>query len=138
MKTFFKVNLARLNADFAETVGSSFANFFCPVLYKDEETELCQGHIINAAFDGSSRTCTVQRRDVDNFFGSRFESDFVDIAKFKKISLTEILADPFLSRRYRSDVGVNNESRALVAFQDAGLPIRLYHLRLFCRTNNTW
>jgi len=104
MNTFVKAELARLNADFAETIGSSFANFFCPVLYKDEETELCQGHIINAAFDDSSRTCTVQRRDVDNFFGSHFESDFVDIAKFKKISLTEILADPFLAKRFNAKI----------------------------------
>jgi hypothetical protein len=104
MNTFVKAELKRLSADFAETAGSSFSNFFCPMLYKDEEAEVCQAHIINEAFDDSSRTCTVQRRDVDNFFGSHFESDFVDTAKFKKVSLTEILADASLSKRFNAKI----------------------------------
>jgi len=104
MNAFVTAELGRLSADFAEINGSPFAHFFCPILYKDEDAQLCQAHIINEAFDNSSRACTVQRSDVDNFYGSRFESDFLDIAKFKKVSLTEILADPSLSKKFNAKV----------------------------------
>jgi hypothetical protein len=107
MNKWFKAELNRLSADFAETVGSTFEHFFCPVLYQDEEAKLCRAHVINEAFDNSSRACTIQRSDIDNFYGSRFEADFVDIAKFKKISLTEILADPALAKRFNAKVLLN-------------------------------
>jgi hypothetical protein len=104
MNRFVRAELERLNADFAETTGSLFEHFFCPVLYQDEPAKLCRAHIINEAFGNSSRACTLQRSDVDNFYGSRFEADFVDIAKFKKISLTGILADPALAKRFNAKV----------------------------------
>jgi hypothetical protein len=107
MNEFVKAELEKLNNDFTELVGEPFAHFFCPILFRDEQTELCQAHIINKAFSNSTRECTVQRADVDSFYGSRFESDFVDIAKFKRTSLLGILADRSLSRRFNATLLLN-------------------------------
>ena len=59
--------LAALRADYAAEVGRPFEHFFCPVLYRDEPAELCQAHIVNAAFRGSTKRRTIQRADVDHF-----------------------------------------------------------------------
>ena len=71
--------LERLNASYLEVVGEPFRHFFCPLLMKDEQVELCKAHIINQAFTDTSRRWTVQRSDVDNFFGSAFESMFTNL-----------------------------------------------------------
>ena len=55
-------------------MGEPFHHFYCPVLFLDDEAELCKAHIVNAVFAGSTRW-TVQRKDVDNFYGHVFESD---------------------------------------------------------------
>jgi hypothetical protein len=102
MNAFVKAELERLNEDFKDnTGGTRFAHFFCPILFRDEKTELCEAHIINKAFADSTRESTVQRRDVDNFYGSRFESDFLDSAAFK-LSHLEILADRSLAKRFNA------------------------------------
>ena len=69
--------LERINADYQSVTGIAPLHFFCPILYTDEPVELCKAHIVNQAFPNSSRTWTVQRADVDSFYGSIFESRFV-------------------------------------------------------------
>ena len=76
--------LEMLRADFEEVTRSHFKHFFCPILYQDEPVELCRAHIVNRAFEGAPRAWTVQRKDVDNHFGSRFESGFTTLAEFEK------------------------------------------------------
>ena len=86
------MKLEDLRNDFAETVGEPFQFFFCPLLLKDEETELCRAHVINQAFPNSSKRWTIQRADVDNFYGSVFESSFVELRR------ESLIADYFQSR----------------------------------------
>jgi hypothetical protein len=62
MNEFAEKELTKLSQDFTETIGRSFAHFFCPILFCDEDTELCQAHIINEAFANSTRESTVQRK----------------------------------------------------------------------------
>ena len=69
--------LARLRADYSQLRGFPFSYFYCPILFKDEDVPLCEGHIVNLAFPDTARNWVVQRQDVDNFYGSIFESDFV-------------------------------------------------------------
>jgi hypothetical protein len=107
MNEFVRAELNRLNSNFTEVMGKSFAHFFCPILFRDEDTELCQAHIINEAFANSTRACTVQRKDIDSFYGSRFEADFVDIAQFKNAISLEVLADPALSKRFNATILLN-------------------------------
>src|SRR6266496_2313343 len=71
--------LERLRSDYREVAGKPFSHFFCPMLFRDEDVGICRAHIVNATFPGSCRNWTVQRADVDSFYGYAFESDFVDI-----------------------------------------------------------
>jgi len=89
----------RLQINYKEVVGMPFMYFYCPILFRDENVKLCKAHLVNAAFPGSKRW-TIQRKDVDNFFGSVFESDFTNIQHRGKTP-EEIILDPSLARRIR-------------------------------------
>lgn len=96
--------LETLRDDFSKVKGRPFHHFFCPILLRDEEVELCQAHIINSAFPNSARIWTVQRKDVDNFYGSNFESDFMAIQYLEKRNLGKILPDKKLSRLLNAQI----------------------------------
>jgi hypothetical protein len=97
-------SLEKLRTDFQRVVGKPFRYFFCPFLFIDEKTELCQAHIVNSAFPDTSPSWTVQRKDVDNFFGSIFESDFINL-KYNEPGIAEkALLDPDLYRRLRPKI----------------------------------
>jgi hypothetical protein len=104
MNKFVDSELKRLKDDFTEATGRPFDHFFCPILFRDEKAKLCRAHIINEAFDNSARDCTVQRSDVDSFYGSRFEADFVDTANYKKLSLAGILTNSAMAKRFNAKV----------------------------------
>jgi hypothetical protein len=121
--------LQRLNANYTGVVGRPFVHFFCPVLFRDEETELCKAHIVNVAFRGR-QPWTVQRKDVDNFYGSMFESEFVDLRNRGR-RLQEILSDPVLIRRFRPSFSVDGRT---VDFYYATDPVPPCHTQLMDRT----
>jgi hypothetical protein len=102
--------LTLLSADYQRVTGGPFHHFYCPMLYRDEAVELCAAHIVNEAF-GISSAWTVQRKDVDGFFGSAFESDFV-VLKDRGRSLAEVVTDPVLSRRLRPTFEVDGRTVA--------------------------
>ena len=83
--------LKALNQGFEQVVGNPFKHFYCPLLYCDDDTQLCKGHIVNAAFPGIGRQWVVQRADVDGFYGSCFEADFVDFQYKDLIGATSIV-----------------------------------------------
>lgn len=87
-----KLKTERFRIDFHRVSGKGFIHFFCPILYTDEKAPLCQGHIVNKAFSNSP-AWTVQRQDVDSFYGSNFEADFVTLKyrgeEFLKKAITD-------------------------------------------------
>jgi len=85
--------LAQLNADFEVVTGRPFQHFYCPVLYRDEDVELCQAHLVNQAFPNACRRWTIQRKDVDNFFGSVFESAFAALRHRGRPRTPDLLVD---------------------------------------------
>jgi hypothetical protein len=105
VKASLKTKLERLRADYAQMVGRPFEHFYCPVLFRDEEVELCTAHIVPKAFPHSPRTWTVQRKDVDSFYGTNFEDDFLAIRyRIEGQSPQQILTDETLSRRFRPKI----------------------------------
>ena len=99
-----------LRSDYQEVSGKTFLHFFCPMLFKDEDVALCRAHIVNESFPDSCRSWTVQRTDIDNFYGSAFESDFVDI-QYRGQQLTDrVLRDPVLSRKLRPSIQIGGEN----------------------------
>ena len=105
-----ETKLRELRNDFEEATGEAFAYFHCPLLFRDENVELCKAHIINQAFRGVARHWTVQRADVDQFFGSCFESDFVDIQHQGQLTAVKAIVDKTLAKKFRPQVLVNGQS----------------------------
>ena len=102
--------LEALRAEYAQITGQPFSTFFCPILFRDEPAELCEAHVVNKAFPGSDRSTVVQRADVDSFFGSKFEADFVLLAERGKYDPVDVLTDPNLRRKLRPRVTVDGKT----------------------------
>ena len=101
--------LEKLRADYSQIRGCPFAHFYCPILFKDEDVPLCKAHIINLAFPDSSRDWTVLRKDVDNFYGSNFEAEFVAIQYNEDRSLGKTITDKTLSKRFNPKILVDDK-----------------------------
>lgn len=107
MKPEVARRLASLRGQFAELTGEPFRHFFCPILFRDEDVPLCQAHVVNQAIENASPRWTVQRRDVDNFYGSFVEADFVALQHREEGIAAKALLDPELSRRLRPEILLN-------------------------------
>src|SRR6266480_5135136 len=101
--------LEALRSDFQSVVGRPFDHFYCPILFKDEQTRLCRGHVVTFGFIGADRSWTIQRADVDSFFGSFFESEFLAIQERGKHELFEVIKNPKLSRLLRPKILVDGK-----------------------------
>jgi hypothetical protein len=104
-----KHKLEALRSDYQDVTGRPFSHFVCPILFRDEDVALCRAHIINSAFPDSCRRWTVQRADVDGFYGSAFESDFVDLQYRDQYLADDAIADPLLSKKLRPRVYIGGE-----------------------------
>ena len=65
-----RAGVKRFRKEHEAVEGRPFAHFLCPILFADEDVDLCQAHVVNEAFRGADRAWTVQRADVDSFYGS--------------------------------------------------------------------
>jgi len=101
--------LEALRSDFQSVAGRPFDHFYCPILFRDEKTPLCRGHLVTSAFTGADRSWTIQRADVDAFFGSFFESEFVAIQERGKHDLLDVIKSPELSRLLRPKILVDGK-----------------------------
>lgn len=105
-----KSKLEMLRADYAQVKGQPSTHFYCPILFKDEDVLLCQAHIINKAFRNSPRAWTVQRSDVDNFYGCNSEADFIAIQyRTENWSPGEVITDKRLSSQFRPRIRVDDK-----------------------------
>ncbi len=93
LPTLLTSRLADLKADYTSVKGVPFEHFFCPFLFTDEDVPLCQGHVVNKAFGVAKNIWTVQRRDVDSFFGSHFEADFTRMRYRDSLGVKDVLGD---------------------------------------------
>ncbi len=98
-----KTRLDSLNTDYTQIKGQPFSHFFCPVLFRDEDVSLCKAHIVNQAFPEAPQDWTVQREDVDNFYGSIFESEFVAV-QYGGQTHDGIFADEKLSKLFKPQI----------------------------------
>ena len=109
MDTTMEQKLNVMRSDYRAVAGSSFSHFYCPILFRDDAVDLCRAHIVNRAFPESSRNWTIQREDIDNFFGSVFEGDFVDIQHSGKHLPDDIIVDPSLSKKLHPKIHMGGE-----------------------------
>lgn len=72
--------LDRLRTSFAAYSTATFGDFFCPVLEESGTgTGLMRGHILNKKLKKAARRQVVQRKDVDEHFGSTIEPEFIHL-----------------------------------------------------------
>ena len=99
----------RLKEDYESVSGRAWEHFFCPILYKDEKADLSHGHIINRALPNSDRSWVPQRTDIDSWFGTHFEADFLLLSQIKRHSIEELLTDSKLARKFRPKIYLDSE-----------------------------
>lgn len=154
-KSRLQARLEDLRTDFQDLRGTPFKHFHCPILLRDEDVELCEGHIINQSFDNPSNVWTVQRKDVDNFFGSIFEADFEAIKYHDEKSRGRIVSSKHLFDLFKPTIDVDNEpveyfvpqndlplKYSRVEFQDDGgsieLALKISPADLLAKENSNW
>ena len=110
MNANIRKRLEQLRADYQSVSGRPWHFFYCPILHKDEETELCAGHVINRASEDADRSWTVQRKDVDNYYGTLFEGDFLALEQKVDLQVDEILTDRKLSRQFNPKIVIGGQA----------------------------
>jgi hypothetical protein len=112
MSPELQARVDRFRADYAQHEGQPFKHFYCPVLFRDENVELCEAHIVNKAFRDTARAWTVQRADVDNFFGGTFEGEFTVLQDMSDgIKLFEnVFADSALHRNFKPQILLDGQA----------------------------
>src|SRR5690606_34796994 len=101
--------LDSLRTDFERKAGRPFQHYFCPILHRDEPATLCRGHVINQAFRDSARAWTVQRADVDGFYGSHFESEFVLLQEREARPLMDRFDDAGPGNKLRPEIRLDGQ-----------------------------
>ena len=109
MNTHIRKRLEQLRADYESASDRPWRFFYCPILHRDEETELCAGHVINQALEDTDRSWTVQRKDVDNHCGTLFEGDFMALEQKVALQVDEILADRKLARQFNPKIVIDDQ-----------------------------
>lgn len=110
MNTHIRKRLEQMRADYESVSGRSWRFFYCPILHRDEETELCAGHVINQALEDADRSWTIQRKDVDNHYGTLFEGDFLALEQKVDLQVDEILTDRKLSRQFNPQIVIDGQA----------------------------
>lgn len=95
--------------DYAKVSGQPFQHFYCPILGRDEATEMIRGHIVNDALK-TSGVWVPQRKDVDAFYGSAVEADLVAIIQDRGKNPFEIFFDRSLREKHRPKLMCGSES----------------------------
>jgi hypothetical protein len=121
--------LERLRTDYQTLTGRPFENFFCPVLFRDEVTPLCRAHVINTAFRDSDLTWTIQRADLDGFYGAFLESEFLAIQERGQHDALVVLTDRELRRRLKPRLFVSGREIAHYV-ADGPIPPHFSQLRV--------
>lgn len=119
-----ETRLAELRNDYGEVVGGPWATFFCPIAFRDEPVELCRGHVVPNAFPDSDRNWTVQRKDVDAFYGSVFEADYVALRHKGERRALDGLKDHRLKRELQPKVRMDGRE---IGFYKADGPVPTHH-----------
>jgi hypothetical protein len=99
--------IAHYRADYESYFGKPCTHFCCPILGRDEDVEMCRGHLVAL---GSDNLWVPQRKDVDNFYGSVVEADLATIVEDRGEDPWVLLLDPKRSKRHKFRMEVGGEA----------------------------
>ncbi|WP_428305387.1 hypothetical protein [Lacipirellula sp.] len=84
--------LAWFVANYTAVTGKAVQRFVCPITLRDDENaELSNGHVLNAALHTASRKTVIQRKDVDGYFGRTIEPLLIDLLNLPMTTPQELL-----------------------------------------------
>lgn len=83
--------IAANRADYEAYFGKPCKHFVCPILGRDEDVEMCRGHMVTLA---QSDIWIPQRKDVDNFYGSVVEADLATVVEDRGRDPWQLFLDP--------------------------------------------
>jgi hypothetical protein len=106
LNTDVQAKLEKLKINYSQVKGQPFSHFFCPILFRDENVPLCKAHIVNEAFLNSARAWTIQRKDVDSFYGSTVEAEFL-ATQYNDHTHSNIFVDKKLSKLFKPQILVD-------------------------------
>ena len=138
MNAKIRARLATLKTDFESLTGRELQHFFCPILHRDEEVELCRGHIVNTCFKNSDRSWTVQRSDVDSFYGRLMENELsvLQLRDYKeRHGALAALIDKEHYKKLRPQIQFNGES---VDYYLPNGPIPREHTRILLEDDKNY
>ena len=137
MKPGLQAELERLRRDLVAATGQPFRHFLCPLLLVDEPAPLCKGHIVNQAFSDASGRWTIQRRDVDNFYGAVAESDFTVLESATTRSRFDHVTKTKMPGRLKPEILL--DGRPVEYFVPKGaIPEQFTPLRVETETEQRW
>ncbi len=96
-----------LRADYQSEVGRPFEHFYCPILHVDEATELLRGHVVNEKL--GFNVWVPQRKDVDSFYGTAPEADFIAAVQDHSKTALEKWLDPRMNRQHKPQLMLKGE-----------------------------
>ncbi|MHB1424925.1 MAG: type II toxin-antitoxin system MqsA family antitoxin [Gemmataceae bacterium] len=79
-----------LRTDYTRALGSPFQHFYCPMLMKDESVELMLGHVVNEKFKDVPEFKIKQRQDIESWYGSMFEADFLTLMQHRDKNIEDL------------------------------------------------
>jgi hypothetical protein len=109
-------NLALLQADYTKVNGSPFADFYCPLLCRDEDVELCLGHVTSKTWKNCCRAVVVQRGDIDHWYGSIAEAEFGTFLEAREVGLGGVVTDEKLLKQVKPKILVEREECRLYPY----------------------
>jgi hypothetical protein len=123
-------NLAPLQADYTRFNGSPFAHFYCPLLCRDEDVELCMGHIISKTWKNCCRAMVVQRGDIDHWYGSIAEAEFGTFLEARAAGLDGVMTDEKLLKQVKPKILVEGEECRFYPYQEGKWSQQHTHIEL--------
>lgn len=122
MKDDLKQRLTAHALDYEAVEGRKVIYFYCPILHVDEECEIQRGHVVNESFADSSRAWVVQRKDVDQFYGACFESDFEILQYAGKVTFIDLLKNKKLFSHFKPRLFHDEREISFYPFQGSIKP----------------
>jgi hypothetical protein len=111
--------IAEFNTNYTTETGNATNHFFCPILFKDENVEMCRAHIVNDKLRTNS-AWVPQRKDIDNFYGSVIEAEFVGVIEDLGKDLSEVFLDRESRRKHKPKIEL--EGKEIEYFFPKGVP----------------
>ncbi len=102
-----KQRVEALRANYEAEVGRPFEHFYCPILHVDEGTELLKGHVINEKL--GYNVWVPQRKDIDSFYGTAAEADFIAAVQDHSKTALQKWLDPKMNRQHRPQLMLKGE-----------------------------